>query len=297
MLGEAFALLAALTFALSIVYSRRFMVPTHFAADTSAVAPEVGVLVSMISNVVVFGTLASWEAARGRLALLTPSSVALFMLGGVTGTFVGRNLAYQSVLRIGPSRSTAIRLSNTFFAVFIGLLLLHELPRLVQLIGALLITLGLWLVIGSGNRQQALIDSFGVLAAMGAAMAFALGDSVRRAALGISPSPIFGAAIGASVALIVQGTWLRVQPRRIPLRGLWRVDVVVSALCNTAAILLLFLALQRTAVANVSALYNLQVLFVILLSRWLLPADEEIGRRSALGSVICLLGSLAVLLG
>jgi len=73
------------------------------------------------------------------------------------------------------------------------------------------------------------------------------------------------------------------------------VDVVASALANTAAILLLFLALQRTAVANAAVLYNLQVLLVILLSRRVLR--ERIGLRLVAGSLVCLLGTAAVLFG
>ena len=215
----------------------------------------------------------------------------------MAGTFVGRNLAYQSVLRIGPSRSTAIRLSNTLFAVFIGLLLLRELPRTVQLAGAALVTAGLWLVVSRGRQQRARVDGLGVLAALAAAVAFALGDSLRRAGLSLVPSPVLGATIGASVALLAQATWLRMRVRRVPRQGMWNRDVMISALSNTAAILLLFLALQRSPVANVSALYNLQVLLVIFLSRWLLPADEAIGPRVTAGSILCLVGSLAILFG
>ncbi|MDQ7844488.1 MAG: DMT family transporter [Armatimonadota bacterium] len=295
MRGELLALLAALAFALSIVYSRRFMVPGHSAGGP--VAPEVGVFVSMLSNVVVFGGLAVWEIARGSHRLLTAHAVVFFVLGGVAGTFIGRNLAYQSVLRIGPSRSTAIRLSNTLFAVLVGLVFLRELPRALQLAGAALVTAGLWLVVSRERQQQSRVDGLGVLAALASAVAFAVGDSLRRAGLSLTPSPVLGAAIGASVAFLGQATWLSVRMPRFPRRELGNRDVLISALSNTAAILLLFMALQRSPVANVSALYNLQVLLVIFLSRRLLPVDEEIGVRVAVGSVTSLLGSLAILFG
>jgi drug/metabolite transporter (DMT)-like permease len=165
---------------------------------------------------------------------------------------------------------------------------------MAQLGGAALVTAGLWLVVGRERHQGGRVDGLGVLAALGAAVAFALGDSFRRAGLSLTPSPILGAAIGAVVALLVQASWLRVG--RLSRRAMGNRDVVISALANTAAILLLFLALQRSPVANVSALYNLQVLLVILLSRWLL-SREPIRARVIAGSVICLLGSLAILLG
>ncbi|GBD29588.1 hypothetical protein HRbin32_00679 [bacterium HR32] len=292
MWGELFALLAAVAFALATVLSRRFMV------GPSPVAPEAGVFVSIVTNVTVFGALAVVEWARGALESLTPASFAFFVLGGLCGTVAGRNLSYQSVLRIGPSRSTAIRLSNTLFAALIGLAVLRELPRPGQLAGAVLITAGLWLVIRERGNSLARADPTGVLLALGGAVGFALGDTFRRAGLQITPSPFLGAGIGACTALVVQSTWLWTRARSGSRHARpWRADVVASALANTAAILLLFFALQRTAVANAAVLYNLQVLLVILLSRWVLPGDERVGLGLVAGSAVCLVGTAAVLFG
>jgi drug/metabolite transporter (DMT)-like permease len=47
----------------------------------------------------------------------------------------------------------------------------------------------------------------------------------------------------------------------------------------------------------VAVLYNLQVLLVILLSRWVLRGDERVGERLVAGSVVCLVGTAAVLFG
>lgn len=293
MVGELFALLAAGAFALATVLSRRFMV------GSSPVAPEAGVFVSIVTNVAVFAALAVVEWARGALGALTPASFAFFVLGGLCGTVAGRNLSYQSVLRIGPSRSTAIRLSNTLFAALIGLAVLKELPRPGQLVGAVLITVGLWVVIRERHGDaRGRVDPAGVLLAFGGAVAFALGDTFRRAGLQITPFPFLGASIGACTALVAQSTWLLTR-RDLGSRKArpWRADVVGSALANTAAILLLFLALQRTAVANAAVLYNLQVLLVILLSRWVLPGDERVGLGLVAGSAVCLVGTAAVLFG
>lgn len=291
--GELFALLAAVAFALATVLSRRFMVGPR------PVAPEAGVLVSIVTNVAVFAALAVGEWARGVLVPLTPTSLLYFVLGGLCGTLAGRNLSYQSVLRIGPSRSTAIRLSNTLFAALIGLAVLRELPRLGQLVGAALITAGLWVVVRErGGPVGGRPDPVGVLLALGAAVGFALGDTFRRAGLQITPSPFLGAGIGACTALLAHGGWLAARGRGgNPGHSPWRADVLGSALANTAAILLLFLGLQRSPVANVAVLYNLQVLLVIVLSRWMLRGDEQLGPGVVLGSVVCVAGTAAVLFG
>ncbi|MDR5682407.1 MAG: EamA family transporter [Armatimonadota bacterium] len=295
MWGELFALLAAGAFALSTVLSRRFMIG---GPGRPPVSPEAGVFVSMVTNVAVFGVLTILEALGGGFQRLTWQSAALFALGGIGGTLLGRNLAYLSVLRIGPSRSTAIRLSNTLFAALLGLWWLRELPRGVQIAGAVLITAGLWTVVSERGSQRRTFDAGGILAAVAAAAAFALGDTSRRVALGITPQPFIGASIGAATALAVQAVWLGTRRLRGSVIGVaWRADVVGSALGNTAAILLLFLALQRTTVANASVLYNLQVLLVIFLSRRMLRGDESTGRRLVIGSLVCLVGTAAVLFG
>ncbi|MDR5694143.1 MAG: DMT family transporter [Armatimonadota bacterium] len=296
MWGELFALLAAIAFALSTVLSRVFMVG---GPARPPVLPEVGVLASMMTNVLAFTMLASVELAQGAARQLTPGSALLFMIGGICGTLIGRNLAYISVLRIGPSRSTAVRLSNTLFAALFGLLWLRELPRPSQAVGAVLITVGLWMVLQNRQGEEGhSVDVRGVIAALGAALAFAFGDSARRVALGVTPFPMVGASIGATTALCAQVFWLRSRGlRAYLLRFSWRSDVLGSALFNTLAILLLFLALQRAPVANVAVLYNLQVLLVITLSRWILRGDEQIGIRLLLGSVVCVAGTLGVLLG
>ncbi|MDR5708807.1 MAG: EamA family transporter [Armatimonadota bacterium] len=292
MIGELFALLAALAFALSTVLAHWFMTAHN------PVRPEAGVLVSMTTNVAVFGALLLLELTRG-LPPLTPLSLLFFLLGGLWSTMVGRNLSYLSVLHIGPARSTAIRLSNTLFAALIGLVGLGELPRPIQLGGAFLITAGLWLVISERSPAgRGRPDPRGVLAALGAAVAFALGDTCRRAGLRITPAPFLGATLGAAMALVAQLGWFAA--RRLQgggVRIVWRGDVLGSALTNTAAILLLFLALQRTTVANAAVLYNLQVLFVILLSRWMLPEPEPASAPLVAGSLLCTAGTAGVLFG
>lgn len=277
---------------MATVLSRRFMV------GPKPVAPEAGVFVSIVTNVVVFSLLAALEAGRGSSPPLTDRSLLYFVLGGLCGTVAGRNLSYQSVLRIGPSRSTAIRLSNTLFAALIGLAVLRELPRPGQLAGAVLITVGLWLVLRErASGPEGRPDPAGALLAVGGAVGFALGDTFRRAGLQITPAPFLGAAVGACTALLVQTGWLALRHRPAGWDRPWRLDVLASALANTAAILLLFLGLQRSPVANVAVLYNLQVLLVILLSRWMLRGDERVGAGLVVGSVVCVVGTAAVLFG
>ncbi|MDR7556116.1 MAG: DMT family transporter [Armatimonadota bacterium] len=317
MIGEAAGLGAALAFGLSTVLARRFMV---------AVPPEAGALVSIVMNVVVFTALAAAVAWRGALPPVHPGSVALFVAGGLAGTLVGRNLSYMSVARLGPSLSSTVRLTNSVFTLAFGLLILGELPRPWQIAGILVVTAGLWLTLwpaqpaarrGSaavrfaargGPRGLApmhtttpdgsAISLQGLALAVVSAAAFALGDTMRRLALVLTPAPVLGAAIGASSALVAHLLWaVRRHSARWPAASLGRVDLLGSAAANTAALLLLYVGLSRAPAATVAALYNLQVLVVIVASPLVLPGQERITPGLVAGTLLALVGTVMILWG
>jgi drug/metabolite transporter (DMT)-like permease len=300
MTGELAALAAALAFGLSTVMARRFM-------DT--VAPEAGVLVSIVTNVAVFAALTVATALRHGLPTVTLPAVALFILGGLAGTLLGRNLSYRSIERLGPSLLTTIRFSQTIFTLLLGLFLLHELPRPWQLAGLAVLMLGLWISLSGAPASPRSVSSqapaparrdlAALMIAFASAAAFALGDTVRRAALGLLPSPVLGAAIGASSALAAHLLWSIIhRSARWPARpALRRFDLWISAIFNTIAILLLYTGLRYAPVAIVSVLYNLQVFVVLAGSRVLLRGQEAIGRGLVAGSILALTGTAMILMG
>ncbi|MDR7485244.1 MAG: DMT family transporter [Armatimonadota bacterium] len=293
MIGETAGLGAALAFGMSTILARRFMV---------AVPPEAGALVSIAMNVVVFSILAALAAWRGALPPVHAGSVALFIAGGLAGTLVGRNLSYMSVERLGPSLSSAVRLTNSVFTLAFGLVILGELPRPWQTGGIVVVTVGLWLTLwapapatGAGRSPASLS---GLALAIISAASFALGDTMRRLALVLTPAPVLGAAIGASSALAAHLLWsTRRHSARWPAASLGRADLLGSAVCNTAALLLLYVGLSRAPAATVAALYNLQALVVIMASPLVLPGQERITPGLVLGTLLALAGTVMILWG
>ncbi len=293
MIGEAAAIGSAVAFGMSAVLARRFM---------EAIPPESGVLVSITMNVVVFGTIAVATALRGAFPPIHPASIPLFILGGVAGTLVGRNLSYVSLERLGAPLATTIRLSTVAFTLVFGLVFLKELPRPWQLLGLTVITSGLWICVWSRDRGgQPLLRSLGpgVLLALAGGAGFAVGDTVRRGALVLTPAPMLGAAVGACAALTGHLLWSRVRLSARWPRGelLRRADLLGSAACNTIAILLLFVALACAPVAIVSVLYNLQVLVVFIVSPLVLPGQEPITTWLIVGTALALAGTTMILMG
>jgi len=293
MTGEVAALAAAVAFGLSTVTARRFM---------DAVTPEAGALVSIALNVVVFWGLAAVTVLRAGAPLLPAHAVVLFVVGGLAGTLVGRNLSYLSIERIGPSLLVTIRLSQTILTLLFGLLLLGEFPRSWQLAGLVSVVAGVWISLRSRGPRLApsrRLDIAAVLLALASAAAFSFGDTIRRAALVIVPAPVLGAAIGATAALGAHLLWsiTRHAARWPAPPALRSVDLWISAAFNTLAILLLYAALRSAPVAVVSTLYNLQVLVVIVGSRFLLGEREPITTGLVFGAVLALAGTAMILFG
>ncbi|MCS7173021.1 MAG: DMT family transporter [Armatimonadetes bacterium] len=293
--GEGFALLAAFAFALSAVYTRRF---TTGAGGRPPAPPEIGVLASLLGDLTTFGILAVGELARGRSQPLRPESVALFLTAGLVASMLGRNLAFLSVKQIGAGRSTAVRLSNTVFSAVVGWVWLRDLPRPLQLVGIVLVTVGLWVVVTEREGWEQNTNWAGILTAVSAALAFAVGDTARRAGLLITPSVPLSGFLGACAAIPAQLVLLR--PWHWPeaiWRHLRRPDVLASGGFNSVALLLLTAAVHRTPVANAAALYNLQVLLVIALGRWMLRGEDPGGLRLVVGSATAVAGAALVLGG
>jgi drug/metabolite transporter (DMT)-like permease len=293
MSGEVAALFAAVTFGLSTVLARRFM---------GVVAPEAGVLVSIVMNVVAFAAVSVVAGLRGLLPPIPPLAIALFAFGGLAGTLVGRNLSYLSINRLGASLTVTVRLTNVIFALLIAFLLLRELPRAAQIAGMVAVTVGLWVSLQSGKGRSRASgyrpDLGGVSIALGSAAAFALGDTARRAALHLAPAPVLGAAVGATTAMVAHLAWSVFHHKaRWPSAGvLWRFDVLASAALNTAAILLLYTGLQRATVAVVSVLYNLQVLVVLVAGPMILRDQEPITPWVVAGALLALVGTTLILI-
>ncbi|MGH2375122.1 MAG: DMT family transporter [bacterium] len=294
MIGEAAAIGSAVAFGVSTVLARRFM---------EAIPPESGVLVSIATNVVVFTAIAAATALRGAIPPIHPASIPLFILGGVAGSLVGRNLSYLSLERLGAPLSTTIRLSAVAFTLLFGLVFLKEFPRAWQLLGLTIITIGLGICVRSRDRggppgRSGSVGS-GFLLALAGGAGFAVGDTVRRGALVLTPAPVLGAAVGACAALTGHLLWSRI---RISARwptgpSLRRPDLLGSAIFNTIAILLLFVALSRAPVAIVSVLYNLQVLVVFIISPLALRGQEPITAWLVVGTALALAGTTMILTG
>lgn len=113
--------------------------------------------------------LALFLAATGRRFELSNRSWRILVVSAV---FFALDLWFfhQSITYVGPGLATLLSNFQVFFMMFSGILLLHQRPRLVQLIAVPLALLGLGLIVGfdwtalAGDYRLGVI--FGLLAAL-----------------------------------------------------------------------------------------------------------------------------------
>lgn len=205
-IGELLALLALLLFSSNALL---------IGPAIRRLPQDLGFLISLTSNVV----LASAVVLGQYLVLGGPGTspewdaIGMFVVGGLLTSYLGRWFWTRSIGTIGPTRASAIQVTNPFFAaVFAWILLDESLPPVAILCG-LAIIVGLNLTsrrrvgegpAGSGPRTKSLPLAHLGIGLLGA-LAYGLGNVARGAGVRDWEAPIVGSFIGALVGLLAYG--------------------------------------------------------------------------------------------
>jgi drug/metabolite transporter (DMT)-like permease len=267
---------------------------------------DLGFLVSLASNVV----LASAVVLGQYLLLGGPGSppewdaIGMFVVGGLLTSYLGRWFWTRSIATIGPTRASAIQVTNPFFAaVFAWILLDESLPPVAILCGvAVLVGLNLT------SRRRAGADPVDAerrgrsvpLAHLGigllGALSYGLGNVARGAGVRDWEAPIVGSFIGALVGLLAYAL-VNTDLRKLAsaLRGadrtglrLWLLSGALTIGAQTAQIA----ATQYIPVA-IAVVISVAVPVVVLpVSVLFLRRSEAIGWSTTAG-VLLMLGGVA----
>jgi drug/metabolite transporter (DMT)-like permease len=155
---------------------------------------------------------------------ITVGAVLFFAAAGLVGDGVGRFSMLGAVDRLGPSIAIPIQTAAyPLIAVVGGIVILSEDVTLAQLIGAVTVVAGIWVLLLRGSDTTESLDSeesppikhswlalaLPVLAGVG----FAASDLLRKTGLEDTPSPAFGAMIAVSGMLILVSVGAVLIPR------------------------------------------------------------------------------------
>lgn len=258
---------------LSPLVGASFSVPTSF------------LLFLMMSPVTVDFVTLDWRA------------VAIFAAAGVVYPAAVSILNFVSNRALGPNLTGGLGNLSPIFAIGLAIVLLGELPTRLQWIGIAAVCAGL--VFLALDRARRIPSTDLTLLALPLAGAFLRGavQPVVKLGLLIWPSAFGAAVIAYFMSSVV--IWIgrlasgqRMPPNALP-GVLW---FMVIGVCNGTALVLLYLALGRGEVVQVSPIVATYPLITIGLNR-VIHGDRSVGPRGLIGSLISVVGVVAVIVG
>ncbi|WP_254274582.1 DMT family transporter [Haloarcula marina] len=289
-LGAGLATAAAIAFASQYLFVR--------VGTTDGSVSDV-MLVSLVCNVVVVLPLG--------LALtpvrVTTVSVFSFVAAGIVGSLLARVLEFQSIQKIGASRTSPIVAANVLFATVLAVIVLDESVSARHFSGIILVVVGVAVL-----SWETSANDESILSVRDAGVALSL---PLLAAIFIALEPIFvnygynegtsvltGFGVKAVAGLVGFATyrWL-VSNERVTavLHQPGLVYHVGAGLANTAGVGLYFAALAVAPVSIVMPLLQSGPLFVLVLSAVFLPRHlERITPRLIAAAVTIVVGAMLV---
>lgn len=298
-LGEALALGALLLFSANV-----FVV----GAAERRVPQRLGFAFGLGSNVILALLLlmAQLGIDQRSVGSFEWDALALFVLGGLLTSYLGRWFFFRSVRTVGATRSSAIQITNPAFAALIGWIFLDEALASPAIGSGLLVLTGLLLTTRPSGRAR---DDFSriprsvpiaeLLLALVGAMAYGAGNVVRGAGVRDWAAPVVGSLAGATAGLIVHacvtgrfGTIRALRAADRTGRWLW----IASGALTIGAQTLLIAATLYIPVAVAVVIAAALPIVVLPMSALLLRRTEVLGARTIAGVLLTSAGVAGLVL-
>ena len=216
-----------------------------------------------------------------------------FLLAGLLGPGLSQLLFTLAVRDAGPSRTSVAVGTAPLFSVVIALIFLDEPLRAGLVLGALLIVVGGFLLVGERARP-AHVKRIGLVLAVVAAVVFAVRDNlVRWLSIDTDVSPALAAAATLGAGGLCVAAWVlatrrgRVSFRRLPV-------FVPAGLLFGLSYICLFEGYYRGRVTVVSPLVATESLWGVGLSALLLRRHELVGLRLLGGAALVVAGGALI---
>lgn len=276
-------------------------------AASSRLDQQLGFLVALLANVV-FGALLFLAdlVRRADGSGLDLGALGTFALAGVLASYLGRRGFFRSVETLGPSRASAVQITNPVFAAVLAWALIGEslLPGDVALIavvlgGLYLTTLPSREPVGTAHGRWRAVPVLALWPALFSAVAYAGGNVLRAHALDTWREPVLGGLVGAAAGTLVYAVLhLRAgQLRRsgpVPAAGLllWSLAGVLTISAQVSVIG----ATGYLPVAIVLVVSSALPLVVVPVSLLVLRNVEGLRVTTLLGTGLVLVGVAGILL-
>jgi len=291
-MGITLALLCMVCFASNIVLSR-------YAVARMAV--DIGFLIVLTVNIAVALILCLADlAVRSAPFEWHWSEAACFGLSGVLGSYLGRQMMYDTVRLLGPARASVFHSSAPAIALVGAWLLLGETLDAVEMALMCLVLFGLWFTqapaSGGRSEHRPTAESLrrGMLIGLLTVSGFGMSNVLRGLGMRGWEEPIFGTLIACSAAMLLQvvttpslaGAWKQI--RASERRGIQL--YALSGVLSVGGAILLTASMAHMKVALAALVSHTTPLLIFPLSVLVFGNREGLTPRTAVGALMVLAG-------
>ncbi len=285
MIPELVALVAAAMYAVSFIVARRGL---RYSTPATVTA------FSMVFQAGIFSVAV---AVRG-MPDFSWTAVALMVAAGSLQPFV-RQLTYRGMQTIGAARSGSLRATHPFWAGIIAISLLGEELTLPVFLGNVTVVAGIAAISSENARTtEAKADSprWYVLVPLAAAVMAGIAFPLRRAALTLTPEPVFFTAVTGTVGLALLGITQAVpgvaQRYVWDRRAFW--PFVAAGLFEGVSAGGILYALNAGEVIVIAPITATLPMWILLGTVIFLRDMERVTRATVLGTVLVVTGIILV---
>ncbi len=295
LLGELLAVASLLLFSVNVLL---------VGPSARRLSQDLGFLLALASNVAVGIVLVAAQYLLAPPADPEWDALGLFAVGGLLTSYLGRWFFTRTVTTIGPTRASALQITNPVFAALAAWLLLGEALTPAVLASGVAVLAGLYLTsrrAGTDGRDPLLPGARSIpLAEIGLALlgaiAYGLGNVARGAAVRDWEAPVVGGLVGALAGLVIYSL-LNTDLRKLAgaVRGadpvgrrLWLFTGILTIGAQTC----LIAATLHIPVAVAVVISSAVPAIVLPISAVFLRRTEAVGLRTGAG-VLLILGGVA----
>jgi drug/metabolite transporter (DMT)-like permease len=265
-----------------------------------------GAFVSLLITCLIAGALwAAMGLARG-FEPVTARAVWWFAGAGVFTAFVGRVFFYAAIEKLGAMRSSTMKRLIPFFAVMLGVGVLHERLTSGMVAGMVLIVASFGLLVAAARRNTASGATAGkrglnagYLYGPVSALGYAVGYLLRKMGLAEAHDALLGAAVGclagavlfvataafsSKYAKAVRATFARPNP--------W---LITAGVMSSFGQIFYFAALNLNPMARVALVSSVEVFITLFLGALFLRKREAVTAPLVAAAVLGFAGTACVI--
>ena len=250
-----------------------------------------------------FGALIFWILGAVTLPMeilwRSPKASLVFIVAGIFAPALVRWIFFASMNRVGASVSSSILATIPAFAAVIAVVFLDERVTVPMAAGLMMIVGGIVVFQRdlNGNGSDKNVRRMDLALPLLGALVGAIAINLRKLGLGEINSPVLGAVLGFTSALLVYVIIVTVSPSirrgfRFKMRDM--PFFLAGGLSLAMGWLCIFYALSHGDVVLVAPLAGLYPIIVLILSVFLLKDVEKVTKMTVIGCCVVMAGVLLV---